>query len=585
MGSAAGPVDGQDAAPPPPVIEDAVPEEYRALAEAKAAARAAGQSLPDAPSAEAPPPATALLRAVTPPRGTTVLRAVPEPGAEPAAEPAAEPTGWTGGVALAEVAAYGAAQAAVGGGLRGRILCVEGGYGSRRGWGRGGSGQGQVLSAMLAAVAPQTLLAAESVDAVHLPSASDPQTVFAHLRAAARHPGPLLIHLGGHLVLDKRGGGLYLTLRDSKTGTVRQDGLAWSAIAGELRSRPADWDTLVIGDLSAEPGALALAQSPQFTEGVPLWAVVAPDPEQIGTFTRALVECLHGGRPGAGPILTPEQVRAQVHSVIRPDALICSAYPAERAVFKNNARQQGAGAPSAVVPMPAPLPVPAPEPEPEPEPVAVPAAAERGPVSLLKPGVAPTERPVKRWSLIKGGADAESEPVPESESEPVPQGTVPQDAVPREAPQEAPPADYREALARIVATAEAGDHAPAAELAAQLEQQAVAAHGMIAPPVLMIRQVRAHLARQAGELGAAAELYREVALVLLISLGPAEAETQRVATNAEACWRAITDPEAALALAPAILELRAKLPGEDGRKLRSTERYAAKLAQAVGPAA
>ncbi|TWF96448.1 hypothetical protein FHX73_11220 [Kitasatospora viridis] len=566
------------------MIEDAVPEEYRALADAKAASRPAGGS----PGGDDPlgdgAPATAVLRAITPPRGTTVLRAIPDPALAAEPEPAEEPgneeappsTGWTGNVQLGEVAALAARSTAaataataatVGGGLRGRILAVEGGYGSRRGWGRGGSGQAPVLSTMLAAVAPQTLLAAEAVDAVHLPSASDPQTVFAHLRAAARHPGPLLVHLGGHLVLDKRGGGLYLTLRDSKTGTVRQDSLAWSAVTGELRARPADWDTLVIADLSAEQAAWPYLQAPQFTEGLPLWAVVAPDPEQIGTFTRALVECLHGGRPGAGPILAPEQVRAQVHSVIRPDALTFSAYPADRAVFKNNARQQPAPAVPLVPAAPAPVEQPVEHPVAE--------RAERGPVSLLKPGVPPTVRPSRPVTLLKGEPPMEQEQPQEAPSAQEPA----QDVDPQ-----SPPADYREALGRIVATAEAGDHAGAAELAGTLEQQAVAAHGMIAPPVLMIRQVRAHLARMAGDLTAAVGLYREVALVLLVAQGPQDQEAQRVVTNAEACWRAIPDPAVALPLSPAVLELRAKVPGEDDRKLRSTERYAAKLAKAADPA-
>lgn len=130
--------------------------------------------------------------------------------------------------------------------------------------------------------------------------------------------------------------------------------------------------------------------------------------------------------------------------------------------------------------------------------------------------------------------------------------------------------------------AEASDHNQAVELALVLEQQAVATHGPIAPPVLMIRQVLAHLARLAGDLVGAAELYREVAMVLLVADGPEAQETQQVTTNAEACWRAISDPAVALELAPRILELRAKIPGADGRKLRSTERYAAKLTQQAG---
>ncbi len=501
------PSDAGESMPLPPVIEDAIPEEYRARAAAREAAR------------EERSEATALLRVV------------PVPEAH-----AAEPM---------------PARVTVGGGLRGRILAVEGGYGSRRGWGRGGSAQAPVLSTMLGAVAPQTLLAAESVDAVHLPAASDPQTVFTHLRAAARHPGPLLVHLGGHLVADKRGGGLQLTLRD-------KEGLAWAAVAAELRARPADRYTLVIADLSAE--STAWPQLPALGDGLPLWAVVSPDPEQIGIFTRALIECLHGGRPGAGAVLAPEQLRAQVHSVLRPDALVFAGYGQDRPIFKNTARQQApnesAGSAGPLRPSAAPAALPLPR-------------ANRGPVSLLKPGVAPTVRPIRPVTLLKAVLEQQSlieqQPVLEERPAPV-------------EPPVTPPEDYRDALARIVQTADAGDHRAATELARTLEQQVVAAHGAIAAPVLMVRQVRAHVARLSGDPVTAAELYREVALVLLIAQGPDDPETQRVATNAEACWRAIPDRAQALRTAPAMLELRAQLPGPDGRKLRAAERYAEKLA-------
>ncbi len=484
---------------------------------------------------------------------------------------------------------------------------------------------------MLAAVSPQTLLGADAVDAVHLPSASDPHTVVAHLRAAARHPGPLLLHLGGHLVLDKRGGGLHLTLRDSKPGTVRQDGLAWQAVAAELRSRPADWDTLVIADLSADQAAWPLLQSAPtpLVEGLPLWAVVSPDAEQIGTFTRALIETLHGGRPGAGPLLAPEQLRSQVHSVLRPDVLVFASHGPDRPVFRNTARQRGAdaGAPAprevwqATAPAPAaasseewPPPGGSAEPPARPEPseasvaavaVAAPDASTAvgtpaGSVTLLKPGVPPTPpRPVRPVSLAKPGAavDAAPDPVPtdvqeqaqEQIADAVPADAVPVDAVPQPPsdpqpqPQPTPPtppADYREALGRIARSAEAGEHAKAAGLALALEQEAVAASGAISEPVLMIRQIRAHVARLAGEPAHAATLYREVALVMIASQGPDDPETQRAVTNAEACWRAITDREQALKVAPEILELRAHLPGPDGRKLRASERYLAQLAAA-----
>ncbi|GLW68161.1 hypothetical protein Kpho02_04600 [Kitasatospora phosalacinea] len=283
----------------------------------------------------------------TPAGGT----ALPPP---PAAPPGG--TGWTGSfpVVRAVPPAPTAAPVAdapppahgIGGGLRGRILVIEGGYGGGRRWGRGGGAHTSVLSAALAGVAPQVLLSADQVDAVHLPGASDPQTVLAHLRAAARHPGPLLIHLGGHLITDRRGEQLYLSLRENKSS----ESLPWSAIATELRHRGTELDTLVIGDLSADQvvwPTLAATAGQQLADGVPLWAVVNHDPDQLGTFTLGLIEALHRGRPGADQFLTPELVRQQVSSVLRADTVVITSHPVDRPYFRNTARQIGTGEPAA----------------------------------------------------------------------------------------------------------------------------------------------------------------------------------------------------------------------------------------------
>ncbi len=96
--------------------------------------------------------------------------------------------------------------------------------------------------------------------------------------------------------------------------------------------------------------------------------------------------------------------------------------------------------------------------------------------------------------------------------------------------------------------------------------------------VLQVRQVRAHVSRVAGLPVLAAELYRQVATALLQTEGPEHPETQRAATNAEACWRAVKDPAEAIRIAPDIIELRAHLPGPDNRKLRASERYLQQLA-------
>ncbi|MFJ2862134.1 hypothetical protein [Kitasatospora sp. NPDC087314] len=689
-----------DAVPPPRIPADEHPPGPAALYEPPPAPPVP----PSAPVGPAPLPAA--------PTGWTVT-GMPVVGAPPsAATPLPFPAPGAG--------ASGAG--GLGSAPRGRILVVEGGYGNsgRRTWGRGGPAQASVLSAMLAAVSPQVLLAADAVDAVHLPGASDPHTVLAHLRAASRHPGPLLVHLGGHIVADKRGGQLQLTLRDSK-----QDGLPWQAVAAELGHRPAEWQTLVIADLSADQNAwpyLQGAVSP-LSEGIPLWAVVSPDPEQVGTFTRALIEALHGGRPGAGDVLAPEQLRQQVYSVLRPDVIILATHAPDRPVFRNTARRGDglsdvvpsvadavsfadavpfAGAvppvdavpsepPAPSVPPAAPTPLVPGQAEPwdavvEPSvaaPVPAPAlapVAEAGLVSLVKPGVPPTPpRPARPVSLLKAQpADSsgvtlrkpapadevpelpelpevveaaesaagvslaklqQAEPEPTEQPEPadaVPVTAEPQDAVPAQAPlaDEAPAdavpaaevpedaapadgevpvdavpvdavpvdvvqadaapagapasvpprADYREVIGRIVRSADAGDHGAATDLAFALELEAIAEHGAVSEPVLQVRQVRAHVCRLAGRPAEAADIYREVALTLLRSQGPDHPETQQAATNAEACWRSIPDRAAALRIAPEIIELRAFLPGRDGRKLRAAERYLAQLAAAPAPA-
>ncbi|WP_344554211.1 hypothetical protein [Kitasatospora saccharophila] len=417
-------------------------------------------------------------RAGTPPTPAGGTALPPPPATPPGG------TGWTGTFRIATTAdapppAAGTAPApaahGIGGGLRGRILVIEGGYGGGRRWGRG-SAHASVLSAALAGVAPQVLLSADQVDAVHLPGASDPQTVLAHLRAAARHPGPLLVHLGGHLITDRRGEQLYLSLREHKSS----ESLPWSAIATELRHRGSELDTLVIGDLSADQvvwPTLAATAGQQLSEGVPLWAVVNHDPDQLGTFTRGLIETLHRGRPGADQFLTPELVHQQVNSVLRADTVVIASHPADRPYFRNTARQIGGGEPAAtlqarpdaartatVAAAAATVPAPAPAAEPVRPKLAL-NWAPRGLVSLRKAGV-PATPPRRKMivSLIKGEpmvpADAPSVAAP---SVAAPSATAPR--VPLDKPAPTPPAQPRVELGKEAATLAVPEPEPAATLA------------------------------------------------------------------------------------------------------------------------
>ncbi|MET8542225.1 tetratricopeptide repeat protein [Kitasatospora sp. NPDC004799] len=213
---------------------------------------------------------------------------------------------------------------------------------------------------------------------------------------------------------------------------------------------------------------------------------------------------------------------------------------------------------------------------------AEPAQTDEVPIEGTPAGESPADEALTGEALAEGES-ADAVPADEAPAGEEPSAAVPQDEVPADEADDAaaagrPRADYREVIGRIVRSADAGDHAAATDLAFALELEAIAEHGAVSEPVLQVRQVRAHVCRLAGRSAEAADIYREVALTLLRSQGPDHPETQRAATNAEACWRAIGDRAEAIRIAPEIIELRAYLPGPDGRKLRAAERYLAQLA-------
>jgi hypothetical protein len=429
-------------------------------------------------------------------------------------------------------------------GPRGRVLVIEGGNGqsSRRFPPRVGR-PAPGLSTIIAAIAPQVLLAADAVDTVHLTAATDAPGVLAHLRASVRHPGPLLVHVGGHLVRDRRTGGAELDLGDSR--------LPWASIAEEIRLRPAETATLVVADLSAEEAVLPplRVQPSPLGAGLPLWAAVNPDPQQVGTFTRALIEALHGGRPGANGTLTPEELHQQVHSVLRPEVLLVVTHAPGRQIFRNTARRLEA-APQQPVLVPPP---------------GVVAAFDKPPFDT--PPLPPTAPTVHLRALDEKAPD---ERAPD-------ESALAEDAPADEAltEEEAAPDDYRVAIGVIVAAADAGEHTRAVAFARELEDEAVAEHGPHAEVSLRVRQVHAHVARLAGQQSDATELYRAVALSLLETRGSDDPETTQAAANAEACWRAIEDDDEARRLGPDLLALRRDVP--DTNRPGSVERHLARL--------
>ncbi len=442
-------------------------------------------------------------------------------------------------------------------GPRGRVLVIEGGAGqsARRFPPRPGR-PAPALSTIIAAIAPQVLLAADAVDTVHLTSATDAAGVLAHLRAAVRHPGPLLVHLGGHLVKDRRTGAAELDLGDSR--------LPWASVAEELRLRPAETATLLVADLSAEEAVLPplrVVPSP-LGLGLPLWAAVNPDPQQVGTFTRALVEALHGGRPGANGTLTPEELHQQVHSVLRPEVLLVVTHAPGRQIFRNTARRLEA-APQQTTSTALPPP-----------------SGAVGPYDTPpRPPSAPTVhlRALDETAPDRGpaGKESDDEAEPSRTAAEAVAETVAAEPPEEPAAEDAGPDDYRIAIGVIVAAADAGEHTRAVAFAQELEDEAVAEHGPHAEVALRVRQVHAHVSRLAGQQAVATELYRAVALSLLETRGSDDPETTQAAANAEACWRAIEDDDLARRLGPDLLALRRDVP--DPNRPGSVERHLARL--------
>ncbi|MBH1934451.1 hypothetical protein I5Q34_09140 [Streptomyces sp. AV19] len=138
-----------------------------------------------------------------------------------------------------------------------------------------------------------------------------------------------------------------------------------------------------------------------------------------------------------------------------------------------------------------------------------------------------------------------------------PASAVPPEA---EAPSSAaPPAQEEDALPRILAAANAGRHNEAAAMAAAWEQQVLRRHGPRSAEAGLWIEVRADLARLAGDHPRAAELWMSAAANRLARSGPSDGEAVAALKRAHYCWQ--HSGERAPQLAPALLALWEQVPG------------------------
>jgi hypothetical protein len=197
----------------------------------------------------------------------------------------------------------------------------------------------------------------------------------------------------------------------------------------------------------------------------------------------------------------------------------------------------------------APGPVPARAPGADPVPASVPAAAS-APVSgvVIPPPPAAPPLSVPGQVPLPGHL-----PVPLPDRVP---GTV---AVPR--PVREQPAAH-DPHAAILEAAGAGRHSEAASMAAAWEQEALRAGGPRSPGAVHWLEVRADLARLAGDPARACELWMSVADIRLGNGEPADhADVEAAVDRAHHQWQQVADRHRAGALAPVLIALRRRVPG------------------------
>ncbi|MFE7380421.1 hypothetical protein ACFU9F_08650 [Streptomyces zhihengii] len=475
------------------------------------------------------------------------------------------------------------------------------------------AGKGRLVDAAsvlpsLAAVPAEVLTGAGSTAAtvVELADPLDPQTVLTRIRAAAAAPGPLFLYLAGQLHLDRKQRRLHFALARSTPTTLRYTALPWHWLAAELGPRPPGSTTLVV-DLVAdgdawrqlEEGGAGLGSS------VLLYgrAVPATGRRNLAqpAYLRAMAEIW---RSGARPPLAElheaalaraERVEGELLFPLRgSSAPTPTPYvPAPAPVAAQPLRPAAPAAPGNA-PLPAPHPparptapdAPSPDPSPAPGHTSVPA-----PVAPAAPGVPSPATPAppvpapstsgSRATSRAGATSAEphpaaTRPAPAPATPPVPTTPVPTGPV-REVIAAAgrpvhgvpSPAAGTDPHAAILDAARAGRHTEAAAAAAACEGEALRTHGPASAQALHWLEVRADLARLAGDPARSCELWMAVADSRLRRQQTTDdPDVEGAVDRAHHQWEQVRDMARARRLAPPLVQLRRRVPGRQRGALK-----------------
>lgn len=413
-------------------------------------------------------------------------------------------------------------------------------------------GKGRLVDAAavlpgLAAVPAGVLTGTETATLVELADPVDPHAVLSRVRTAAAAPGPLVLVIAGQLHLDPRQHRLHLALARTSPLATRYTALPWHWLVSELAARAPETTTALL-DLAADADAWPTLSRQGLTlgPGVRVYGRVTPPPPR-----RRKVPL---GRAAAAHVPATPEYLGRCVSLWRSGARLPLAELHELAA-------QAPGGEGALllsvdtppVPSSVPVPVPVPVPAPEQQPAALVGAAAPAPVPAHVPGSAQV-------------------PVAPPYGQRVPPG-APRPAAPEQQP--AVPADP---LSVVLGAAREGRHGEAASLAAASEGEALRAHGPGSAQALHWLEVRADLARLAGDPASSCGLWMTAAEARRAGGQAADdAEVEAAVDRAHHQWEQVGDTGAALALAERLVALRGAVPGRQPGAARLLDQRLARL--------
>ncbi|MFJ2406641.1 hypothetical protein ACIOUE_35680 [Streptomyces xanthochromogenes] len=462
---------------------------------------------------------------------------------------------------------------------RGHVLLIAGDVAARR------RTVQVVPSANLAALSmvpvPALLGSTVPSDTTYLDGIHDQNALLVRLRAAAATPGPLLVYLSGKLTTDRRGRQLYLALPGTTAATTRYTALPWEWLGTELRTR-SGYPTTVLFDLAADKAAWPLLQEhgtlPTAADTSAFGVITPPgfgvSKSGVSTYTQQWIEQLRN----APERLTASRLHAltAATSALPPGTLVIPAAPeltapsvaeptarppmtnvqrllAGDTSFLPNRRRsvEGELAPG-LDRRPAP-----------PTPVQAEAPQQLQPAAAQFPATNHQHTPVPGHHQVDLPVRA-SHPGPTASQPSVPsqyQGPAQPPAAPPSVPVQQDPRPHIHALS------EAGRHGEAAQLAQLWEQHTLQTHGIDSPQATQWLEIRADLAKRAGNYQLATQLWIAAGRTRLAHQSADAAEVVAAATSAHHCWTQMSDAHQARECGPDLISLLRALPTLDRRHL------------------